>query len=334
MVWSLPEEMVRIFLAKNLFLVFVVLFTFLVAFFWLSGKHAMSVQSLDPVAPEIYKLISPSTYKYVLNQPDKCRERRPFLVLVVPVAPDKRASRDAIRETWGWEDHIPNVGLLRIFFVGLPTGENHLSIQEDLERESEKHEDIVQMDFMDNYYNLTIKTMMIMNWLASSCQEASYAMKIDSDIFLNVDYLVNKLLVPNSTRKNYITGSVIKDGHPRRDKHSKWYMPEDVFPEDMYPPYVSGAGYVFSADLSKKISMASRFVRPIPFEDIYVGLCLRVLGVQPVYGFSLTSMHNLFEIYHLKYQRCTYYERVIVTGFQPDQLIQIWHDFQKAKFTC
>ncbi|KPP80275.1 beta-1,3-galactosyltransferase 2-like [Scleropages formosus] len=279
-------------------------------------------------------MISPSTYKYVLNQPHKCKERRPFLVLMVPVSPGERASRDAIRKTWGQEDLIPGVHLLRVFFVGLPTGEQGPTIQKDLERESLEHEDIVQMSFEDSYHNLTIKTMMMMNWLATSCQGASYAMKIDADIFLNVDYLVNKLLVPNSTRRNYITGSVIKDGHPRRDKNSKWYMPEDIFPEDSYPPYVSGAGYLFSADLGKKISMASRFVRPVPLEDIYVGLCLRVLGVQPVYAFSFTSMHNLFEIYHVKYQRCVYYQRVIVTGFQPDELLCIWHDFQKAKSTC
>ncbi|KAJ8379676.1 hypothetical protein SKAU_G00004540 [Synaphobranchus kaupii] len=52
-------------------------------------------------------------------------------------------------------------------------------------------------------------------------------------------------------------------------------------------------------------------------EDVYVGLCLRVLGVRPAYSYSLTSMRNLFEIRRLEYDRCLFSRLVIVTGFKP-----------------
>ncbi|XP_067087586.1 beta-1,3-galactosyltransferase 2 [Osmerus mordax] len=289
--------------------------------------------TLNPISQELYRVISPETYHYVFNQSHVCVERSPFLVLIVPVAPGDRDSRDAIRKTWGSKNLIPNMDILTMFFLGMPKEGLRSNIQASLRKESQDHADIIQMDFLDSYQNLTIKTMMVMNWLATHCQTASYAMKVDTDIFVNVFYLVNHML-RDSPRHEFITGSVITDGRPRRNKKSKWYLSEDIYPEDTFPPYVSGAGYVFSMDLAREISWASRFVKMIPLEDVYVGLCLRVAGVRLVYSQSYLTLKNLFEIRRLEYNRCTYATRVIVTGFKPQELLHIWHDFHKGHLTC
>ena len=174
--------------------------------------------------------------------------------------------------------------------------------------------------------------MMMMNWLGTHCPNASYAMKVDSDIFVNVFLLLRRLR--GSPRQAFITGSVISDGRPRRDPNSKWYVSEELYPEDSFPWYVSGAGYVFSADLASRISWASRFVRMIPLEDVYVGLCLRVLGVRPVYSRTLLTLRNLFEIRNLEYDRCTFSQLVIINGFKPSQLLHAWQDFFKDHTSC
>lgn len=280
---------------------------------------------------ELHKLISPLTYTYLVNQPDLCQNRKPFLVLVIPVTLPDSESRTAIRKTWGQENLVPEVDVARVFFVGEPR-EHEAKLVEDLQRESAAYRDIVQMDFLDTYHNLTIKTMMIMNWVSRYCRSAQYAMKIDADIFLNVPYLVDYLR--NKAKHNYITGSVIDDGHPRRDPNSKWHLSEETYPENLFPPYLSGAGYVFSVDLAKKISMASRFVRPVPMEDVYVGLCLHFLSVRPEFAWTLLPYRNLFEVRRLDYDRCTFAKRIIVTGFTPTQLTSMWTDFQSAGFSC
>lgn len=290
--------------------------------------------TLYPIPQELYQEIAPETYPYIINQPLVCTKRSPFLLLMVPVAPGDRESRDAIRQTWGSKGLMPNVEILTMFYVGEPKEGLNSYIQESLKIESREHADIIQMGFLDSYHNLTIKTMMIMNWISTHCQSASYAMKVDADIFVNVFYLVNHVLWARPPRLGYITGSVISDGRPRRDRRSKWYLPEDIYPEDYFPPYVSGAGYVFSADLAGKISRASRFVPVIPLEDVYVGLCLRVAGVRPVSSQSLLTLRNLFEIRRLDYERCTYATRVIVTGFKPQELLDIWRDFYKGHLSC
>ena len=289
------------------------------------GKHPSKP---SPLSAEEYRLISPETYQYILNQPAVCKDSEPFLVFMVPVAPLEAAAREAVRKTWG----APSQDSLTLFFVGLPEGGQVSSIQDALEEESRKHADIIQMNFQDSYKNLTIKTMMMMNWLAVHCPNASYAMKVDSDIFVNVFYLIRRLR--SSPRQGFITGSVIADGRPRREANSKWHVSEDLYPEESFPRYVSGAGYVFSADLASRISWASRFVQVIPLEDVYIGLCLRVLGVEPVYSRSLLTLRNLFEIRKLKYDRCTFAKLVIVNGFNPSELLHSWQDFSKGYRSC
>uniref|UniRef100_A0A3B5JY57 Hexosyltransferase n=1 Tax=Takifugu rubripes TaxID=31033 RepID=A0A3B5JY57_TAKRU len=198
--------------------------------------------------------------------------------------------------------------------------------------ENRAHADIIQMDFQDSYQNLTIKTMMMMNWLSVYCSHASYGMKVDADIFVNVFRLVKHLR--SSPRHSFITGSIISDGVPRRDSSSKWYLSKQQYPEDTFPWYVSGAGYVFSTDLAARISWASTHVHMIPLEDVYVGLCLQVLGVRPVYSRTLIPFRNLFEIQHLEYDRCTFAKLIIVNHFKPSELVHIWQDFSRYYASC
>lgn len=303
------------------------------AVFVLSAQILTSTRSKhqpkpSPITVAEYRVLSPETYQYIINQPAVCRDRSPFLVFMVPVTPQEVSAREAIRKTWG----APGQDTLTLFYMGLPEGGQLSSIQDRLEDESRKHADIIQMNFQDSYQNLTIKTMMMMNWLATHCPNASYIMKVDADIFVNVFYLIRWLR--SSPQQGFITGSVINDGRPRRDRNSKWHISEEQYPEDSFPPYVSGAGYVFSADLAGRISWASRFVRMIPLEDVYVGLCLRVLGVRPVYSFSLLTLRNLFEIRNLEYNRCTFAKLMIVNGFNSSKLLHAWQDFSKGHTSC
>lgn len=288
------------------------------------GPHAPP----RPLPERVYRIVAPETYQYLLNQPDICKERRPFLVFLVPVSPAEVEAREAVRKTWGG----PSPNTLTVFYTGLLQGPGGALSQEKLVEESKVHADIIQMDFLDSYQNLTIKTMMMMNWLATFCPNASYAMKVDADIFVNTFYLVD--ILKSAPREGFITGSVIRDGAPRRDKSSKWYISEELYPEETFPWYVSGAGYVFSSDLAARISWGSRFVRMIPLEDVYVGLCLRVLGVKPVYSRSLLTFRNLFEIRDLQYDRCTFANLVIVNRVKPSELLRIWPDFSSGRGGC
>ncbi|KAF4097803.1 beta-1,3-galactosyltransferase 1-like [Onychostoma macrolepis] len=264
----------------------------------------------------------PSNYHFILDEPDKCKQD-PFLVLMVPVAPHQQEARNAIRSTWGNESSVQGKAVLTLFLVGLTGG---AEAQQQLEEESRQHRDLLQSNFVDSYFNLTIKTMVIMDWLATRCPQATFSMKVDSDMYINLENLMSLLLSPNTPRQNYITGYLMWDRPVIRDKNSKWYVAEELYPESKYPTYLLGMGYVFSNDLSEKIVEASKEVKSFNIEDAYVGACLKQLGVAP----SSPPDPSQFRAYLGQYNREDFLRVITTILGSPQQLIDIWKDVKKS----
>ncbi|XP_077118125.1 beta-1,3-galactosyltransferase 2-like [Ranitomeya variabilis] len=273
-----------------------------------------------PLAPPY-----PFPYKFLINQPDKCKNRKPFLVIMILGLCYDSESRHTIRETWGNES-LYDVEVVRIFLVG----RSHFfpeRIQDLLEEESEIFGDIIQQDFMDTYYNLTLKTLMGMEWVTKFCPSASYVIKIDNDMFLNVDNLVHQLLNPDlPVRQNYFTGYIVTNTGPLRSKAYKWYVPEEVYPNNTYPPYCAGPGYVFSVDMAKKIYDVAQEIRVIPMEDVFMGICLYELHIPPT-----EPPKDKFNGHRINYDRCKFKEVITVHHYAGSELRSIWADFQAYK---
>ncbi|XP_044054912.1 beta-1,3-galactosyltransferase 2-like [Siniperca chuatsi] len=174
------------------------------------------------VSPGPHLVEYPYEYRFIINEPKKCEQQQPFLVLIVPVAAHNRAHRDIIRSTWGGESLVLDKVVTLFFLLGLHTGEGAEQLQEQLLQESKEHQDLIQSDFLDCYKNLTIKTMVMLEWLDAHCSSASYAMKIDSDMFLNVPNLISML--SNAPKTNYMSGLVARGGAVLRDPNSKWLV--------------------------------------------------------------------------------------------------------------
>ena len=137
-------------------------------------------------------MIYPGNYHFILDDTELCRSIHPYLVLIVPVAPGNWIARDAIRRTWGNETLIQGELIQTVFLLGVPKNSSNIKVlQRKVRTENRLYHDLIQSDFIDSYHNLTIKTMVMMEWLDAHCPAASYAMKIDSDMFLNVRNLVN-----------------------------------------------------------------------------------------------------------------------------------------------
>ncbi|KAL6461847.1 hypothetical protein MHYP_G00299920 [Metynnis hypsauchen] len=267
----------------------------------------------------------PHNYHFIIDEPHKCEQENPFLVLMVPVAPHELEARNAIRRTWGNESVVQNKTITVVFSLGLPGIEAEKQ-QEKLRLERQQYHDLVQSDFMDSYLNLTIKTMVIMDWLARRCPQASYAMKIDSDMFLNLENLMNLLLAPDTPKENYMTGKVMWHIPVIRNKNSKWYVPKELYAEDYYPPYLMGMGYVFSVDLSEKIVEVSKDIKSFNIEDAYVGACLKRIGISP----STPPNPSQFKDYFSGNYKREEFASVITTILNsPQQLITFWQNLKR-----
>lgn len=274
--------------------------------------------------------LNPGPFTYTINEPSKCTDSKhpPFLLLLITTEARQVEARNAIRQTWANESVAPSLGFIRLFLLGRNTGELGLLQQKMLEAESRRHRDIIQQDFRDSYNNLTIKTLMGLNWVAIHCPQVSYVMKTDSDMFVNTEYLIYKLLRPEmKPKKNYFTGNNMRNFSPNRNKNSKWYMSPELYPGDRYPTFCSGTGYVFSGDLATKIYGASMSIPRLHLEDVYMGICLAKLGIEP------TPPPNafLFNHWRVSYSSCKYSHLITSHGFHPNEILKYWHHLQSTK---
>ncbi|XP_014864698.1 PREDICTED: beta-1,3-galactosyltransferase 1-like [Poecilia mexicana] len=268
----------------------------------------------------------PHNYRFVMDNPEVCKVNSPFLVLMVPVAPSNVAARDAIRATWGKDRVVQGETVLTLFVLGLDKRHD----VEKLQQENQQHNDLIQSNFLDTYLNLTIKTMVIMDWLATRCPAAAYAMKVDSDMFLNVDNLVIMLKKPGIPQKNYLTGMLMWNRPVIRSKNSKWYVPEEMYPDPQYPTYTLGMGYVFSNDLPAKFVEVSKSIKPFNIEDAYIGMCIKKLGLSP----TSPPDPSQFKAYNSKYDRCEFSKIITYILGSSEQLKNYWADYKKPGPHC
>ncbi|XP_072297296.1 beta-1,3-galactosyltransferase 2 [Eucyclogobius newberryi] len=301
-----------------------------VRFSALQEEPALDSLRANSTQAEPQELVSDGPFTYTINEPNKCSEGTPapFLVLLIATEARQLEARNAIRQTWGNESVAPALGFIRLFLLGKNEGELGLVQQKMLESESSRHHDIIQQNFLDSYKNLTVKTMMGINWVAKYCPHTAYVMKTDSDMFVNTEYLIQKLLGPELThRTNYFTGNNMRGFAPNRNKNSKWYMPPESYPGNKYPTFCSGTGYVFSGDLARKIYSVSLNIRYLHLEDVYVGVCLAQIGIEP----TPPPNEFLFNHWRVSYSSCKYSHLITSHGFHPNELLKYWHHLQTNK---
>ncbi|NXI81391.1 B3GT5 galactosyltransferase, partial [Rhipidura dahli] len=94
-----------------------------------------------------------------------------------------------------------------------------------LQEEDRLHGDLLQQDFLDTYNNLTLKTLMGLEWVSRFCPNATYVMKADHDVFLNLEFLARRLLQP--PRSHFLTGYVYRRTGPLRNPAYKWFVPRE-----------------------------------------------------------------------------------------------------------
>ncbi|KAJ1173227.1 hypothetical protein NDU88_005066 [Pleurodeles waltl] len=319
-------------MSKQVYIGVVIVASFLVSWQSYSIRKVKSINKLY-ITPTVEVLTEPpeKRFSFLFDEAHKCESRTPFLLLLIPSIPQEATTRDVIRKTWGNETLMPGVDIMRMFLLGAPQPPAVFAATQALLRnESTKFGDILQQDFMDTYNNLTLKTMMGMEWVATYCPNATYVMKIDTDMFFNPFFLVNHLLQPNlPAKKNYFTGSVIRWARPFRVNNTKWFVSKDVYPKDVYPTYCSGTGYVMSGDMAAKIYQIAPVVTPIHMEDVFMGLCLERLQIE-----ITDSQSSAFSGYRIAYERCKFTKLITVHHYTTEELEHLWPDFVEAVKSC
>uniref|UniRef100_A0A8C2H2A6 Hexosyltransferase n=1 Tax=Cyprinus carpio TaxID=7962 RepID=A0A8C2H2A6_CYPCA len=274
----------------------------------------------------------------------QAKKGAPSLLMAIKTQTANFENREAIRETWGRSGNIITLGgqqrlVRRVFLLGKS---EDLHIEEKLHLESEKYGDIIQWDFMDTFFNLTLKDVLFWDWFSRRCPHAHFIFKGDDDVFVRtpavLDYLLAEEADGNSSNgsrqtnkmETFVVGDVISNAAPIRSNGTKYYIPESFY-KGLYPSYPGGGGVLYSGSLAHKLLEVSQRVHLFPIDDVYLGMCLQRLGVYPI-------SHPAFLTFDFPKDEpkepCANHTILLVHKRSPAEMFQLWNETSTPSPEC
>ncbi|XP_059648833.1 beta-1,3-galactosyltransferase GALT1 [Cornus florida] len=177
--------------------------------------------------------------------------------------------RMAVRRTWMQYTAVRSGAVAVRFFVGLHKNQ---MVNEELWSEAQTYGDIQLMPFVDYYGLITWKTVAICIF-GTEVVSAKFVMKTDDDAFVRVDEVLASLNRINRSR-GLLYGLINSDSRPHRNPESKWYISPKEWPEETYPPWAHGPGYVVSRDIAKAVYKRHKKgnLKMFKLEDVAMGI--------------------------------------------------------------
>ncbi|KAJ6720903.1 BETA-13-N-ACETYLGLUCOSAMINYLTRANSFERASE [Salix viminalis] len=176
--------------------------------------------------------------------------------------------RMALRRSWMQYEAARSGDVAVRFFIGL-----HKNSQVNLElwKEALVYGDIQLMPFVDYYSLISLKTIAICI-MGTKILPAKYIMKTDDDAFVRIDQVLTSL--KEKPTNGLLYGRISFDSSPHRDRDSKWYISNEEWPHDAYPPWAHGPGYIISRDIAKFIVRGhqERDLKLFKLEDVAMGI--------------------------------------------------------------
>ncbi|XP_060912297.1 N-acetyllactosaminide beta-1,3-N-acetylglucosaminyltransferase 3-like [Labrus mixtus] len=261
-----------------------------------------------------------------------------FLLLVIKSPPHNHDRREILRKTWANERLKNGVWTRRIFISGTTgSGFEKKRLNKVLKLEQSEHNDILQWDFSDTFYNLTLKQILFLEWMERNCPKVRFLFNGDDDIFVNTNNVVKYLqgLDDNDGSKHLFTGHLIQYVGPIRTPWSKYFVPVQVQESDSYPPYCGGGGFFLSGYTALVIYNMSKSTGLLPIDDVYMGMCLAKAGLSPVSHMGVKTAGLYIPSNNIDmYDPCYFREILLVHRFKIAELFLMWHRINDPKLKC
>ncbi|XP_028259181.1 N-acetyllactosaminide beta-1,3-N-acetylglucosaminyltransferase 3-like isoform X1 [Parambassis ranga] len=281
-------------------------------------------------------------FPMLLDLPDKCggaeNSAEVFLLLVIKSAPMNYERREVLRKTWAKERVHNRVWIRRIFITGTSgVGFEKDRLNAGLKLEQHEYNDILQWDFEESFFNLTLKQTLFLEWMDRNCPDARFHLNGDDDVFAHTDNMVEYLqgLKDNDGSKQLFTGHLITGKGPIRLAGSKYFVPIQVQESETYPSYCGGGGYLLSGYTARVIYNMSESIDIHPIDDVYMGMCLAKAGLGPSshMGFRTAGLHIPSKKMD-QYDPCHYKDILLVHRLMPVQVYFMWHKIHDPNLKC
>ncbi|MED6184782.1 Hydroxyproline O-galactosyltransferase galt6 [Stylosanthes scabra] len=224
------------------------------------------------------------------------------------------AERMAARKTWMQHTLIKSSRVVARFFVAL---HQRKEVNAELKKEAEYFGDIVIVPYMDHYDLVVLKTVAICEYGVHKVS-AKQIMKGDDDTFLKLDVILEKARhIPDYI--SFYFGNM--NYHHKPLRHGKWAVTYEEWPEEDYPPYANGPGYILSSDIAEYIvsEFEGHRLRLFKMEDVSMGMWVgQFNGTKP-----LRYLHSL------KFCQFGCVEGYFTAHYQsPRQMLCLWDKLQ------
>ncbi|KAM7277891.1 hypothetical protein ACFE04_005025 [Oxalis oulophora] len=202
-----------------------------------------------------------------LKAPPISRKKLVMLVAVFSTG-NNFERRMALRRSWMQYEAVRSGDVAVRFIIGL---HKNSQVNFELWREAQAYGDIQLMPFVDYYSLISLKTIAICI-MATKILPAKFIMKTDDDAFVRIDEVLSNLKEKPSDSLLY--GLISYDSAPHRDKDSKWYISNEEWRHETYPPWAHGPGYIISRDIAKFIVQGhnKRNLQLFKLEDVAMGI--------------------------------------------------------------
>ncbi|KAJ4942941.1 hypothetical protein JOQ06_005453 [Pogonophryne albipinna] len=281
-------------------------------------------------------------FPMLLDLPYKCggadKSAEVFLLLVIKSSPGNYDRREVLRKTWAKERLHNGVWIRRVFISGTTdTGFEKERLNKLLKEEQREYNDIIQWEFHDSFFNLTLKQILFLEWMEQNCPNAHFLLNGDDDVFAHTNNMVEYLqsLKDNDGSKHLFAGHLVYNVGPIRESWSKYYIPVQVQESESYPSYCSGGGFLLSGYTAMVIYNMSQSITILPIDDVYMGMCLAKAGLSPASHMGVKALGLYMPSRKLDvYDPCFYQDVLLVHRFLPAQLYLMWNILNDPNLEC
>ncbi len=278
---------------------------------------------LNGKSPQVKPVHNTTKYTYITNPIHTCRNSTVttgqsasfFLLFLVKSKFDHFKNRDVIRRTWGNESLVIGLAKTRlktVFLLGdVPeTLTGRSDIRDKLKAESLQYGDLIQQNFLDSYFNNTLKMKMGYHWALTYCPSAEFLAFLDDDYFVDTPNLI-KAFRTNISRSEYshvVAGFVVRYDSVKRNSTNKWYVSPSEYAYNNYPPFAIAGSAFLHRSAARRLFTGMRFTKPFKLDDVYLAINAWKLGIE------MRHWHGIYQV-PVRYNAVTYRDVIAVHCF-------------------
>ncbi|XP_063219760.1 beta-1,3-galactosyltransferase 5-like isoform X2 [Bacillus rossius redtenbacheri] len=244
------------------------------------------------------------------------------LLVVITSAPSHNEARMAIRQTWGHYSQRSDISIA--FFLGSTSNKQ---LNEAIRDEYHLYNDIVSAKFVDSYNNLTLKTVSMLQWVDIYCNQSSFVLKTDDDMFINIPKLLT-FVDKHFKDKRTIFGRLAKKWKPIRNKKSKYFISLQQFSPSVFPDFTTGPAYLMTGDVIHDLYTHTLQKTYLKLEDVFVtGIVAQDLKIK-------RSHVNEFLNKRISFNPCNIQKGISIHMVKFHEQFDLWKKLLDGRMKC